>query len=172
MIKIYIAGPLFSEAERQYNKYLSDFLENFGFETFLPQRDGHKFSDLLANGTTKTVAMNKIFNRDINELKKADVVIFVMDGRVPDEGACVEIGYAYALGKECVGLKTDPRTLMSDLDNPMIMGALKYRLAKNLKELEAFLIKIKEENYPEVNPEQDMNSYPNANDQVCRCCTK
>ncbi len=144
MLRLYLAGPLFSEAERQYNKYLSDFLENFGFETFLPQRDGHKFSDLLANGTTKTVAMNKIFTRDINELKKADVVIFVMDGRVPDEGACVEIGYAYALGKECIGLKTDPRTLMSDADNPLILGALKYRIAKNLKELDVFLYKIKE----------------------------
>lgn len=144
MIRIYIAGPLFSEAERRYNRYLTDFLEHFGFETFLPQRDGHKFSDLLANETTKSAAMNKIFNRDINELKKADVVIFVMDGRVPDEGACVEIGYAYALGKECIGLKTDPRTLMSDADNPLILGALKYRIAKNLKELEVFLCQIKE----------------------------
>lgn len=140
MIRIYIAGPLFSEAERQYNKYLSDFLENFGFETFLPQRDGHKLSDLLANGTTKSAAMNKIFNHDINELKKADVVIFVMDGRVPDEGACVEIGYAYAIGKECIGLKTDPRSLMSDLDNPMILGALRDRIARNLKELGDFLV--------------------------------
>nr|AAU82215.1 conserved hypothetical protein [uncultured archaeon GZfos11H11] len=144
MIRIYIAGPLFSEAERQYNKHLSDFLENFGFETFLPQRDGHKLSDLLANETTKSAAMNKIFNHDINELKKADVVIFVMEGRVPDEGACVEIGYAYARGKECIGLKTDPRTLMSDADNPLILGALNYRIAKNLKELEVFLCQIKE----------------------------
>ena len=144
MIRIYIAGPLFSKAERHYNKYLSDFLEGSGFETFLPQRDGHKLSNLLANGTTKSVALNNIFTRDINELQKADVVIFVMDGRVPDEGACVEIGYAYALGKECIGLKTDPRTLMSDVDNPLILGALKCRIAKNLKELKVFLSQIKE----------------------------
>jgi nucleoside 2-deoxyribosyltransferase len=144
MTRIYIAGPLFSKAERQYNEYLSEFLENFGFEIFLPQRDGHKLSELLANGTAKSFAMEKIFKRDINELQKSDVVIFVMDGRVPDEGACVEIGYAYALGKECVGLKTDPRTLMSDVDNPLIMGALKYRIARNLKELEDYLIQIEE----------------------------
>ncbi|MFZ2070628.1 MAG: nucleoside 2-deoxyribosyltransferase [Halobacteriota archaeon] len=143
MIRIYIAGPLFSEAERQYNKYLRDFLENFGFKTFLPQRDGHMLSELLVNGTTKSVAIDKIFNRDIKELQKSDIVIFVMDGRVPDEGACVEIGYAYALGKECVGLKTDPRTLMAEIDNPMILGALKYRIANNLKELVDFLSTIK-----------------------------
>ena len=143
MTRIYIAGPLFSEAEREYNEYLSKYLENIGFETFLPQRDGHKLSELLANGTAKSFAMEKIFMRDINELQKSDIVIFVMDGRVPDEGACVEIGYAYAVGKECVGLKTDPRTLMSDVDNPLVMGALKYRIARNLKEVEDYLTKTR-----------------------------
>ena len=101
-------------------------------------------SDLLANGAAKSFALGEIFELDINEIQKSDVVIFAMDGRVPDEGACVEIGYAYALGKECVGLKTDPRTLMSDVDNPMILGALKSRIARNLNELEKFLIQIKD----------------------------
>ena len=140
MLKIYVAGPLFSEAEKQYNGYLSKHLEDMGFEIFLPQRDGHKLSELLANGESESFAMGKIFNRDISEIQKSDIVIFVMDGRVPDDGACVEIGYAYAMGKECIGLKTDPRTLMSNLDNPMILGALKDRIARNLKELEDFLI--------------------------------
>ena len=140
MSRIYVAGPLFSEAEKQYNEYLSKCLEDMGFETFLPQRDGYELSELLANGDSESVAMGKIFKRDISEIQKSDIVVFVMDGRVPDDGACVEIGYAYAMGKECIGLKTDPRTLMSDLDNPMILGALKDRIARNLKELEYFLI--------------------------------
>ena len=140
MSRIYVAGPLFSEAEKQYNEYLSKCLEDMGFETFLPQRDGYELSELLANGDSESVAMGKIFKRDISEIQKSDIVVFVMDGRVPDDGACVEIGYAYAMGKECIGLKTDPRTLMSDLDNPMILGALKDRIARNLKELEDFLI--------------------------------
>ncbi len=140
MSRIYIAGPLFSEAEKQYNRYLSKSLEDMGFETFLPQRDGYKLSELLANGDSESFAMGKIFKRDISEIQKSDIVVFVMDGRVPDDGACVEIGYAYAMGKECIGLKTDPRTLMSDLDNPMILGALKDRIARNLKELEDFLV--------------------------------
>ncbi|MGP8320991.1 MAG: nucleoside 2-deoxyribosyltransferase [Methanosarcinaceae archaeon] len=82
----------------------------------------------------------QIFKRDISEIQKSDIVVFIMDGRVPDDGACVEIGYAYAMGKECICLKTDPRTLMSDLDNPMILGALKDRIARNFKELDDFLI--------------------------------
>ena len=55
-----------------------------------------------------------------------------MDGRVPDEGACVEIGIVYALGKGCIGLKTDARGAFEGADNPMVLGALKFRVAGNL----------------------------------------
>lgn len=58
-----------------------------------------------------------------------------MDGRGPDEGACVEIGIGYALGKECVGLKSDVRGLFGGCDNPMVMGALKFRVVGRLEEV-------------------------------------
>ena len=35
----------------------------------------------------------------------------VLDGRIPDEGACVELGIAYANGKRCYGVKTDARSV-------------------------------------------------------------
>ena len=139
MVKIYIAGPLFSYSEKKFNESLNNFLSGLGFETFLPQQDGYKLSDLLASGISKSVAIDKIFKKDINEIQKSDIVIFIIDGRVPDEGACVEIGYAYALGKKCVGVKTDSRSLISGLDNPLITGALNNRIAKNFNELSEFL---------------------------------
>ena len=37
---IYLAGPLFSAAERRFNLGLTQRLEAVGFEVFLPQRDG------------------------------------------------------------------------------------------------------------------------------------
>jgi nucleoside 2-deoxyribosyltransferase len=37
---IYFAGPLFSEAEKQFNLRLGERLEEAGFCVFLPQRDG------------------------------------------------------------------------------------------------------------------------------------
>lgn len=58
-----------------------------------------------------------------------------MEGRVPDEGACVEVGMAFAWGKECYGLKTDSRSLMNAQDNPMIIGALQGRVAHSFDEL-------------------------------------
>ena len=143
MLKLYIAGPLFSEAEMRYNEHLNKFLVELGYQTFLPQKDGYKLSELLAEGISTSVAMTQIFNRDIEEIENSDVVVFILDGRVPDEGACVEVGYAYAIGKECIGLKTDPRALISNLNNPLIIGALNNRIAKNHEELGKFLSQIK-----------------------------
>jgi nucleoside 2-deoxyribosyltransferase len=48
-----------------------------------------------------------------------------MDGRVIDEGASFELGYAYSRGKVCIGLKTDVRRLLAIGDNPMIECALR-----------------------------------------------
>lgn len=58
-----------------------------------------------------------------------------MDGRVPDEGACIEVGYAYGIGKECFGIKTDTRVSELGTDNLMIGGALKLRVASSVGEL-------------------------------------
>lgn len=137
--KIYIAGPLFSAAELEFNEKMDGFLKKLGFDTFLPQRDGHLLSSLLSEGYSKDEATQIIFEMDSNQLKMSDIVLFIMDGRVPDEGACVEIGLAYAYGKECIGYKTDSRSIMGDLDNPLIMGALKNRIVTTYHELEYLL---------------------------------
>ena len=48
-----------------------------------------------------------------------------LDGRIPDEGACVELSVAYGIGKRCSGFKPDPRTESAVLDpNPMISGCM------------------------------------------------
>jgi len=147
MTRIYIAGPLFSKGEREFNKELNKFLIDLGYETFLPQNDGHELSKLLDNGYRQEKANEKIFNKDLKEIEKSDVVVFVMDGRVPDEGACVEIGYAYSLSKECIGIKTDVRSLIDGTDNPMVQGVLKNRIVNDFEELEKELNKIKEGKY-------------------------
>jgi nucleoside 2-deoxyribosyltransferase len=137
--RIYIAGPLFSEAEKRYNDEVSNYVKKLGFSTFLPQKDGMELSRLEEMGCSKEEAERAIFNLDISEIEKSDIILFIMDGRVPDEGACVEIGFGYAKGKECIGLKTDARSFMNGCDNPMISGAVKFRIANNLIELSKYL---------------------------------
>lgn len=124
MKKIYIAGPMFSQAELKFNEEVSDMLEKNGFNVFLPQRSGYKLVDLMEQvGPSK--ARRMIFEKDFTAVRDADIIVIVLDGRVIDEGACIELGIGYALGKPCFGLKTDPRTMMNGQINPMIAGCLK-----------------------------------------------
>jgi nucleoside 2-deoxyribosyltransferase len=137
--RVYIAGPLFCQSELDFNLKVNDYLEKLGFLTFLPQRDGHLLSDLISEGGPKYNAIKKIFELDVDEIRKSDILVLIIDGRVPDEGACVELGIAYSLNKECIGLKTDSRYLMDNLDNPLILGAVNGRVAKSISELKKFL---------------------------------
>jgi nucleoside 2-deoxyribosyltransferase len=123
--KVYFAAPLFSEAEREYNLYLTEILESYGYEVFLPQRDGFLATEL--EGLSEEEKIATIFEKDKEEVLKADIVFAVLDGRVPDEGVCIELGIAYANGKRCYGFKSDARSVELDMDlNPMIVGCLTY----------------------------------------------
>ena len=82
--------------------------------------------DLVRNGMPAEHAKLEIFRQDIEAIDSCDVLIILMDGRSIDEGASFELGYAFALGKTCVGLKTDQRTLLPFGDNPMIEAALRH----------------------------------------------
>ena len=119
--KIYFAAPLFNEAEREYNLKIVSILESYGYEVFLPQRDGFLAPEL--EGLTEAEKTEKIFRKDRDEVLSADILFMMLDGRVPDEGACVELGIAYTAGKRCYGLKSDARSVELDMDlNPMITG--------------------------------------------------
>ena len=87
-------------------------------------------------------AAEKIFRRDLALLESCDILIINLDGRVPDEGACVELGYAYAKGKPCFGLKTDIRVSEFGIYNMMIAGTLKGKIARSIPELAGMLGKV------------------------------
>lgn len=132
-IRIYIAGPLFCKAELDYNRKLADELEANGFDVTLPQELEHDTEELVR--TDPDNAYQRIFDADVEALMDCNVLVMVMDGRVPDEGACVELGIAYNAGMECFGIKTDVRTSEYGMDNFMITGALKGRVSRSVGEL-------------------------------------
>lgn len=123
-MKIYIASPLFSEAEKHFNIKLNDFLKYLGHKTYLPQKDGGVAFELIKKDRDKKKIRNRIFFNDIEQIKKCDAMICALDGRSVDEGVCVELGIAYALGKKCIGYKTDTRSLDKYGNNLMIDGCL------------------------------------------------
>ena len=121
---VYLAAPLFSEAELAFNLALTRRIE-VSLDVYLPQRDGGKLVDLIARGVDERAAYKSIFERDVQALDAAAAVVIVLDGRTIDEGAAFELGYAYAREKECIGVQTDPRRLLPAGNNPMIEVPLK-----------------------------------------------
>ena len=106
--RVYFAGPLFNQAEKEFNEEIAAVLEEYGYEVFLPQRDGIEAAQLEGKSEEELIRM--IFDLDSSEVKKADILFMNLDGRVPDEGACVELGIAFGTGKRCYGFKTDTRS--------------------------------------------------------------
>ncbi len=96
-MKIYLAAPLFSSAERAWNDRLATLLESFGNEVFLPQRE-----------EARELTARRIFEVDRNGIDSSDVVVAIMDGPDPDSGTCWECGYAYGK-KPIVLIRTDFR---------------------------------------------------------------
>lgn len=129
-MRIYLAGPLFSEAEKAFNRSLVDDLESIGCSVFLPQRDAIEFSKPDFERLPLLQQSKAIFESDKNQIYGCDVFLFCLDGRVPDEGACVELGLAHAhrefsvREKLIVGLHTDVRVATDTRRlNAMLTGA-------------------------------------------------
>ncbi len=88
------------------------------------------------DGTEKIDISRKIFESDLEGIRNCDILIFCLDGRVPDEGACVELGIAFTLGKKCIGFKTDDRSLdFTGMDNLFIEGCMNFRVTHTIDEL-------------------------------------
>src|ERR671914_789324 len=100
-MNVYIAAPLFTEAERAFNVVLAHALEAQGHRVYLPQRDTSE-----AQGAGRTAA---IFAANLSALNSADAVVAVCDGSQVDDGTAWEIGYAYSRDIQVFGLRTDTR---------------------------------------------------------------
>jgi nucleoside 2-deoxyribosyltransferase len=102
-MRIYLAGPLFSVAEREFNERLAAAMESGGsVNVILPQVYGSRivgqpgFSQLM-------------FSYCLETIDESDLIVAILDGPDADSGTAVEVSYAYARGKKIIGVRTDPR---------------------------------------------------------------
>src|SRR5262249_23444918 len=83
-MRLYVAAPLFTEAERAFNLVLARALEGEGHDVYLPQPD-----------TSRTEAAERtssMFFANLAALRSADAVVAVCDGSQVDDGTAWEIG--------------------------------------------------------------------------------
>lgn len=108
--KIYIAGPLFSDAERAYLESMVEYLtDNLGLDPhddfFLPHRDAG------------VDTMSDVFDADVDAVLEADIIVAWLDGITVDPGTAVEIGMGYSNGVVVIGLLTDRRSNETNMNN-------------------------------------------------------
>jgi nucleoside 2-deoxyribosyltransferase len=96
-MRLYLAGPLFTTAEREFNARVAARLRELGYEVCLPQ-------EIEQRGKSA----RDIFIKDMEGIDWADVVVANMDGPDPDSGTCWECGYAYGK-KKIIVYRTDFR---------------------------------------------------------------
>jgi nucleoside 2-deoxyribosyltransferase len=149
---IYCSGPLFCPEEIAGMSAMARILEDAGFTTFLPHRDG---IERLVMGLVNTpfntnflgsreIIDKAIFALDVFQIvKRCDCLVLNMNGRVPDEGAVAEAGIAFASGKPVVIYKNDARTIFKGRDNSMITGLSGYPVVRELNKLPGIIKHLK-----------------------------
>jgi nucleoside 2-deoxyribosyltransferase len=135
-LQIFLAAPLFSEAERDFNSKVATALRKEGFEVWLAQE--HKFVQ-----DHSTIEKQTIFREDLDAVEKSDFVLAVLDGVDVDSGVAFEMGFGYASRKPIVGLKTDHRVFSKVESVNLMLDAPLLRLCKNAAEAIAVFVAIR-----------------------------
>jgi hypothetical protein len=82
-MRLYVAGPLFSEAERSWLDLLAARLRAEGFDCFVPHEHFAELAD---------VTVEDVYRIDLEGLRSADALVAWLDGAMVDDGTACEIG--------------------------------------------------------------------------------
>jgi hypothetical protein len=106
-MRLYIAGPLFSDAERAWLDDLAVRLRSEGFDCFVPHEQFPQLSE---------VTVETVYRVDVEGLRSANALVGWLDGPMVDDGTACEIGMFAELVRSggehyrgIVGIATDIR---------------------------------------------------------------
>ena len=130
---VYCSGSQFSPEEISGMLEISKVLEQNGYETYLPSRDGIEFLTLQLVEDPECdrselfeildVLNKAAFALNIFQIvRRCDALVFNMNGRTPEEGSVFKTSLAYSMGKPLVLYKNDNRSVFHGRDNTMITG--------------------------------------------------
>lgn len=122
-MKIYIAAPIFYEAELEYNRKIAKAIEKAGHKVILPNYKGNT---------------QALFEKRIDGLDEADLIVAILNGPDSDSGTSYECGYAHARDKYIIGFRTDIRENHVDGLNVM----LRYGITVLVNNLDALISTI------------------------------
>ncbi|RLT37856.1 MAG: hypothetical protein DWI58_16505 [Chloroflexi bacterium] len=112
-MKIYLAGPLFTHAERAFLDIVAARLRAEGFAVFVPHE---QFAEQKFMRSEGGAAADEVYMTDLEGMFGANVVLAWLDGTQVDDGTAVEIGIFSRLCAQesacyrgIIGLSTDMR---------------------------------------------------------------
>jgi nucleoside 2-deoxyribosyltransferase len=103
-MRMYMAGPLFTVAERAFNESLRDALVRLDHEVWLPQE----------RAPQKGGSAQAIFDSNVEGVRWSEAVVACIDGADADSGTAWEVGLAYGIGIRSVLYRTDFRPAGDD----------------------------------------------------------
>ncbi len=157
-MKIYLASPLgFAISTRGFMAELVAALSPIA--TIINPWDDHRFDAEIARAVSMDshrerqeilARVNAALGQANEErIRLADAVVAVLDGVDVDSGTAAEIGFAYALGKPVIGLRTDFR-LAGDNEAALVNLQVQYfieasggRIVTNVPELAAAVASLR-----------------------------
>jgi nucleoside 2-deoxyribosyltransferase/sugar/nucleoside kinase (ribokinase family) len=98
-IRVYLAGPWFSVAERTLILELEAVLGHMGLDVVSPRRD---IRELAADASAEEVIQVGV--EDYRAIDRCALMVAVLDH--DDPGTLMEVGYAYRAGKTVIGLRS------------------------------------------------------------------
>lgn len=116
-MKVYLAGPFFNDKQIEYIEKAENILRNKGFDLFSPRDHTIENGDMLPNN----IWGKEVFKMDISAIDSCDLVVAIYSGMYSDTGTAMEIGYAYAKGKDILIVCTD----LEDEQSLMIINSSK-----------------------------------------------
>jgi nucleoside 2-deoxyribosyltransferase len=149
-MKIYFAGPLFSEADRDWIRATIQQIKSAAAQRGDTQLEIIFPYDLITQPEIESLgekAKHEIFSRCKSHLDDADMVIALLDGSQVDDGTAWEIGYFYARRSpelKIIGIRTDFRRAgecEGAVVNPMIEVACD-RVVRSREELSKLIFQF------------------------------
>ena len=155
-MKIYLAGPLFSSAERGFLDTVAAQLRAEGFEVFVPHEQFAEQKFMRSDGDSTA---DEVYAVDLAGVMGANAVLAWLDGTQVDDGTSVEIGIFSRLAaqdparyKGIIGLSTDMRVarrkglVPADGINLFVVGAIRAsgEVVWSVDEAVAALIRLRD----------------------------
>lgn len=103
MARIYVAGPLFTPQDRATLETIAQTIEELEHRPVLPHQEAPIEPAADADDVRERAT------RLLDLIESCDAVVALLDGVDADGGTCVELGYAHALNRPILGLRSDIR---------------------------------------------------------------